>query len=74
MNVLKFVRGEGRVIFMLKRIMDGLSAIFSSLQIRNARLAKLNGVSDRDALASDWYAVGRDLRGAMIAYGQNATT
>ena len=61
-------------IITLKRLLNGLAAIFSPLRVRDSRLAKLNRMSDREALALDWYVVGADLKGAMTAYGINVAT
>ncbi len=55
-----------------KSFVQGIQMLVSPIGVRNARLKKMHNRSDADALASDWIAVGNDIRGAMVAYGQSA--
>ena len=63
--------GEKGRIVMLKLLKNelffGIQNIFSPINTRNIRLSALN-ISDREAIMSDWRAVGNDIRGAMTAY------
>ena len=54
---------------LARRLRCGIRALFAPAQTRRHRVRHLLAVSDRDALAADWTAVGNDIRYAMRTFG-----
>ena len=55
-----------------RKLRYGVRALFAPTQNRKRRVRDLLAVSDQEALASDWAAVGNDIRYAMRAFGNAA--
>lgn len=53
----------------VRLFVSGVKGMFSPVSIRDMRLSRLDEMSDRQALATDWRTIGMDIRKAMWDYG-----
>ena len=54
-------------IRLSKAFIRGLGAFFQPMQVRSRRVKRQ---TDAEAIASDWIAIGNDIRKAMVIYGR----
>ena len=58
----------------IETVQQGVRLLFRPIKERDARFNTLHRMTDAEAIASDWLAIGNDMRGALTEYGRTAAT